>query len=44
MTALFEHLPDNRLIHLAYFAIAGLAWGLPLMPLMSWMGKADEKL
>ncbi|MDB5456929.1 MAG: hypothetical protein JWP92_2514 [Caulobacter sp.] len=44
VTGLFERLPDNRLIQLAYFVVAGLGWGLPLIPLMSWMGKADKKL
>ncbi|MFZ4602599.1 MAG: DUF2842 domain-containing protein [Caulobacterales bacterium] len=24
---------------LAYYAIAGTAWGLPLWPLFKWMGK-----
>ena len=24
--------------------VAGLGWGLPLMPLMSWMGKADKPI
>lgn len=41
-TTLFEFLPDNRAIQLIYFAVVGMAWGLPLMPLMSWMGKADK--
>lgn len=41
-TTLYDFLPDNRAVHLAYFAVVGLAWGLPLMPLMSWMGKADK--
>ena len=44
VTSLYDYLPDNRAIHLIYFAVAGLGWGLPLMPLMSWMGKADKPL
>jgi apolipoprotein N-acyltransferase len=43
-TSLYDYLPNNRAVHLIYFAVVGLAWGLPLMPLMSWMGKADRKL
>jgi len=43
-TSLYDYLPNNRAIHLIYFAAAGLAWGLPLLPLMSWMGKADKKI
>ena len=44
VTSLYDRLPDNRTVHLLYFAVAGLGWGLPLMPLMSWMGKADKPL
>jgi Trk-type K+ transport system membrane component len=41
-TSLYDFLPDNRAVQLIYFVVAGLGWGLPLMPLMSWMGKADK--
>jgi Protein of unknown function (DUF2842) len=34
---LADRLPDNRLIQLIYFAVAGTAWGLPLLPLLAWM-------
>jgi len=44
VTSLYDYLPDNRAVHLIYFAVAGLAWGLPLLPLMSWMGKADKRM
>jgi hypothetical protein len=43
-TSLYDHLPANRAVVLIYFAVAGLGWGVPLMPLMSWMGKADKRL
>ena len=43
-TSLYDVLPNNRAVHLAYFVVAGLGWGLPLMPLMSWMGKADKRI
>ena len=43
-TSLYDFLPDNRAVHLVYFVVAGMGWGLPLMPLMSWMGKADKKI
>lgn len=36
---LADHLPDNQAARLAFFAIAGLAWGVPLIPLLSWMGR-----
>lgn len=31
------YLPDNRAIHLVYFVVAGVAWGLPLVPVIKWM-------
>jgi hypothetical protein len=31
------HLPDNRAAHMAFFVIAGMAWCLPLVPLVYWM-------
>ncbi len=31
------HLPDNRAIQMIYFVVAGIAWGLPLVPLIKWM-------
>lgn len=43
-TSLYDRLPQNRLVHLAYFVVFGLGWGLPLIPLLSWMGKADKRL
>ena len=35
--AIAERLPDNDLVQLIYFVIAGVAWTLPLIPLLSWM-------
>ena len=34
-----DHLPKNRLVQFVYFAVAGIGWGLPVIPLMNWMGK-----
>ncbi len=37
--AVSEHLPDNTPVKLIYFAITGMAWGLPILPLISWMNR-----
>jgi hypothetical protein len=29
-------IPDHPLALLAYYALAGTVWGLPLFPLLSW--------
>ena len=34
---LADQLPDNRVIELLYFAVAGVAWGVPLLPLFRWI-------
>ena len=34
-------LPDQWAIRLAYYALAGLGWSLPMLPLISWMNRGD---
>jgi predicted membrane channel-forming protein YqfA (hemolysin III family) len=41
-TSLYDRLPQNRVVHLAYFVALGMGWILPVIPLISWMGKADK--
>jgi hypothetical protein len=31
--------PDHWAAELAYYAVTGLAWGLPILPLISWMNR-----
>lgn len=31
------HLPDSKAIQMIYFVVAGVAWGLPLVPVIKWM-------
>jgi hypothetical protein len=33
------HMPDQWAIRLAFYAIAGTIWSLPLIPLMIWMNR-----
>lgn len=37
--AIGERLPDSLWIQTVYFAVAGLAWGVPILPLISWMNR-----
>lgn len=32
-------LPNNRVVQLVYYVVAGIGWGLPILPLMAWMAK-----
>lgn len=36
------HLPDHPLVHLLFYGISGLAWGVPLLPLLSWAEKKPK--
>lgn len=38
-TTIAGHLPDNGAIKLAFFAIVGMLWGVPILPLISWMNR-----
>ncbi|HET9160965.1 MAG TPA: DUF2842 domain-containing protein [Caulobacteraceae bacterium] len=35
-------LPENRWVMMAFYAVAGTAWGLPLFPLLSWINKGQK--
>ena len=34
----------GALMALAYYAVAGLGWVLPAMPLIRWMQRPDQKI
>ncbi len=34
--AIGAHVPDHPLATLLFYAVAGTAWGIPLLPLLSW--------
>lgn len=36
---LAEHIPKHWAAQLAYFVIAGMGWGVPILPLLSWMNR-----
>ncbi len=38
-TAIGVRLPPRPLAWLIFYPIVGTAWGLPLIPLLSWMNK-----
>jgi uncharacterized membrane protein len=41
--AIADRLPDSVWIDLAFYAVAGIAWGVPLIPLLRWAeGARDE--
>jgi hypothetical protein len=42
-TLIGDHLPAKPWLWLVYYAVVGTAWGLPLIPLLSWIGKGRQK-
>lgn len=39
---LADLVPNIWWAKLIYFVVVGVAWGLPIIPLISWMNKARE--
>lgn len=39
LTTIGGHLPDHWAAQLAFYGIGGLAWGVPILPLISWMNR-----
>ncbi len=37
VAALADRLPDSTLWRTLYFLVAGVLWGVPLIPLIRWM-------
>ena len=36
-------LPDNPWLELIYYGVAGIAWGVPLFPLLAWAEGGAKK-
>lgn len=34
-----DHIPKHWAAQLAYFVVAGIGWGVPILPLLSWMNR-----
>lgn len=39
VSKLSDHLPESSIAHLAFYLVAGLGWGVPILPLISWMNR-----
>jgi hypothetical protein len=39
MTIIADHLPEQWAVKLIFFVIAGTGWGVPLIPLITWMNR-----
>ncbi len=38
---LARHVPDHGVLQFAFFALAGICWGIPILPLISWMNREN---
>ena len=34
-----DYIPDHWAARLAFYGLAGVLWGLPLLPLITWMSR-----
>ena len=39
MVAIADHLPDHWAVKTVFFLVAGVAWGVPILPMLSWMNR-----
>jgi hypothetical protein len=39
MATIGGHVPQHWAAQLAFYAVAGTAWGVPILPLISWMNR-----
>ncbi|HEY3694132.1 DUF2842 domain-containing protein [Phenylobacterium sp.] len=39
MARIGEHVSKHWAAQLAFYALAGIGWGLPILPLISWMNR-----
>lgn len=37
--AVGEHVPKHWAAQLVYYVVVGTAWGVPILPLISWMNR-----
>ncbi len=37
--AIGERLPDHIAVQVLFYGVVGLAWGVPILPLISWMNR-----
>lgn len=36
VSSIGERLPDNDWVHLLYYGLSGILWGIPVLPIISW--------
>lgn len=37
VTLIADHVPDHWAARLVFYVVAGLGWGVPILPLIAWM-------
>lgn len=42
VVSLGERLPETFAVQLAFYGVAGIAWGVPILPLISWMNRGRQ--
>ena len=42
VTAIAEYVPDQVFLQTLFYAVAGIGWGVPILPLLSWMNRGRQ--
>ena len=42
VAGLAKFVPDHGPLQLAFYALAGICWGIPILPLISWMNRTPR--
>ncbi len=37
VTKVSDHIPNNIIVQTLFYVVAGLGWGVPIIPLLRWM-------
>ena len=39
VASLAKYIPDHGPLQFAFYALAGICWGIPILPLISWINR-----
>jgi hypothetical protein len=42
VVTLGDHVPDLWWAKLVFYVLAGVSWGVPILPLLRWMNRAED--
>jgi drug/metabolite transporter (DMT)-like permease len=43
VSSIGQKLPNNQIVHLLYYGLSGILWGIPVLPIISWSENYKRK-